>query len=364
MGKKIAVAVGGTGGHIYPAIALADALRQRDDDIDIHFFGGGLATNPFLKGARIASTEIPSATFASKRRIGGQAVAAVEIARGWWTARKGLRKYQPDLVIGFGSFHSLPVLLAAKWMGAPIVLHEGNRIPGRVNRLFSRYAGVTGIHFPDTAAQLHGPSVLCEMPLRLGYREQRLCKEHAREELGLDPDKGTLLIFGGSQGAAGINRLVRSAVPQMAGLGLQVIHLTGDRDAIESIDQTYRAAGVQAKVFPFLTRMDLAWQAASLVVARAGASTIGEQMAFGVPAILIPYPHAADNHQLANAKYVQETIGGAVVRQESTLTPETLIETIRTLDEQAMRDAIDTYIQQTQTTTLDALVCAALGVSQ
>jgi UDP-N-acetylglucosamine--N-acetylmuramyl-(pentapeptide) pyrophosphoryl-undecaprenol N-acetylglucosamine transferase len=221
-----------------------------------------------------------------------------------------LSTYKPDLVVGFGSFHTFPVLLAARLRHIPIILHEGNATPGRVNRLFSRRALLTGVQFPNT--KLLGKTVHMPLPLR---PHEPLEPAAARTALGLDPDCHTIVVMGGSQGALRLNQVAHEALSTRT--DIQVIHLTGHGKPLPPYP-------FPSYVVEFEHRMDLVWSAADLVIMRAGASSIAEHLAYRVPAILVPYPHAADDHQNANADRAIAW-GGAHKIREAQLTPMRLL---------------------------------------
>jgi UDP-N-acetylglucosamine--N-acetylmuramyl-(pentapeptide) pyrophosphoryl-undecaprenol N-acetylglucosamine transferase len=235
-----------------------------------------------------------------------------------------IRKLRPVAIIGFGSYYTVPLLLAAVLCGVPIILHEANTIPGIVNRLFSKRAVFTGIHFPDTERYLKGVCHVVGIPLRPGYDRPLQTLSQARTYFDLDPDKVTLLVFGGSQGAAALNRLVPTALSLVHSCKdkLQVLHFIGKGQDIQQTVQKYKDIGVLATIKEFEHQMEVAWSAADLVIGRAGASTIAEQIATSVPGILIPFPFATKNHQMRNAEFLAWHVQGGVFISETEATPE------------------------------------------
>lgn len=348
MSKKVIITVGGTGGHIFPALALGKQLIQSNTALEIQYVGGNLSSNPYFENAIFPSHSISSATFKQKnpwailQSIG-------KILLGISQSYKLLKSIQPDLVVGFGSYYTLPILLAAKMLGIPFILHEANSIPGKVNRLLSKYASAVGIHFPETANLLKGKTYEVGLPLRPGYHKGACTPSQAREYFDLDSSKFTILIFGGSQGAANLNKLVSQALTHSLKdqkMNVQIIHLTGDSTFAQFLRIEYQKSGLKACVKPFESRMDLAWQAADLSIARAGASTIAEAMEFEVPVILVPYPYATDHHQDKNADFLVQMVGGASKSIEANLTPELLAEQILSISEdkrEKMRLAMRNY---------------------
>lgn len=326
--KKILITVGGTGGHVYPAMALAQQLLENNPSYQIFFVGGGLKTNPYFNKNDFPFQEIPCGSFslfkpmASLKGVG-------RILQGIRHSRRLIHDFNPDLVVGFGSYYTLPTLIAAKTASVPILLHEANRIPGKVNRCLSPYAVATAVHFPDTGQKLKGRSLTASIPLRAGYRKDQVSKKEALNYFKLDPKLKTLLIFGGSQGAQAINKLASQTIielPEILKKQVQVLHFTGDNRS-QQIEELYKQNQIPTVVREFETRMDLAWQASDLVISRSGAGTLAEQLEFEVPGVLIPYPHATDNHQESNADYLVD-VGGAVKLLEKGLDKNKLLTTL------------------------------------
>jgi UDP-N-acetylglucosamine--N-acetylmuramyl-(pentapeptide) pyrophosphoryl-undecaprenol N-acetylglucosamine transferase len=238
--------------------------------------------------------------------------------------------FQPQLVIGFGSFYSFPVLAAARWRKIPIVLFEPNAIPGKVNRLVSKWALLSAVQFSEAGRMLAGDIIEVKMPV--GERK-KLEAGAARNYFYLDLERFTFLVFGGSQGSESINRLFSETILKMiAPFAFQVIHITGKTHSAELIRRQYEKAGIRACVKAFEERMDLAWSAADAVIGRSGAASVAELIKYEVPGILIPFPQAADDHQTKNALFIEKTVGGAITCPESSLT----IERLKPLLEQLM----------------------------
>jgi UDP-N-acetylglucosamine--N-acetylmuramyl-(pentapeptide) pyrophosphoryl-undecaprenol N-acetylglucosamine transferase len=307
MSKKILIAAGGTGGHLFPAQALAQELLE--GDVQVFFSGAGLATNRYFDRSQFSFEEVSSATL-----FRGKIFKAIwGIVKGIKQSFRVIRDFQPDVVVGFGSFHSFPLLCAAVCKRIPIILFESNSIPGKVNRLLSRWAVLSAVHFPLAARFLKGRTVEVKMPLWKRGEEPE-GKQAARDYFSLDANKLTFLVFGGSQGAVSINQHFCAAAKQLASgkSAFQVLHLAGNAEQAEVVRESYAEAGIQACVKTFEERMSFAWKAADLVICRAGASTLAELIAYEVPGILIPYPHAADDHQRKNAAFMHTQVGGAL----------------------------------------------------
>lgn len=321
-----AIACGGTGGHLYPGLAVAAELQARGADILL----------------LISRKEVDQAAVQGLRDVRVTALPAVGLERGRWLAfirgfraawqetRTAFEPRLPDAVLAMGGFTSAAPALLAWRLRRPIFLHEANAIPGRANRWLARFATTGFVHFE--AARRRFPCRHVEvtgMPVREQF--QPADREACRMALGLAPERPVLLVMGGSQGARGINDLMLRTLPRLSPLvpGLQLIHLTGPNDS-QALEQACAAAGLRALIRPYFTEMELALGAADLAVTRAGASSLAELAAMRVPAFLIPYPHAADDHQRANAQALAAT-GAARVQEESTADPATFAEAIAAL---------------------------------
>lgn len=340
MKKKVVITTGGTGGHIYPAMALADQLQPH---VDLLFVGGALSQNKYFNHHLYSFKEVSCGMISLKKPF-SLLPNGFRMIKGVWQSRKLLKQLKPDVVIGFGSYYTLPLILAAKLCGIPIVLHEANRIPGRVNRLLANHVHLTGVHFPDTALQLKGKTAELPIPLRREFKLNLLSQSEARTHFGLNPSVPTLLIFGGSQGARSINELSSKAICQWVSETnerVQVIHIAGSENSITPLQQRYTQAGIESCVKPFENQMHLAWQAADFMISRAGAGTLAEQLEFEVPGILIPFPQAMDNHQESNADFMTGIIQGAIKCCEGSLTAQSLKEEIAHLfahEQQLLRE--------------------------
>jgi UDP-N-acetylglucosamine--N-acetylmuramyl-(pentapeptide) pyrophosphoryl-undecaprenol N-acetylglucosamine transferase len=332
--KKVVIAAGGTGGHIYPAEALARELIKQDPHIEILFVSGGLSRNPYFNRDAFPFKDIACGSLVKKNPI-HILKNSYKMMQGLYSSFKILRRYRPDLVIGFGSYHSLPPLIAAKMLSIPIILHEANSIPGKVNRLLSPYVLMTGVHFPQASSLLKGRTVEVGMPLREEHLKEVCSREKALAYYNLGLDKKTILVFGGSQGAQALNKAIPETLfkhknPLLS--NFQVIHITGYLRTTEELKKFYQEKGITACVKDFENHMEYAWRAADIMISRAGASTIAEQIQFEVPGILIPYPHASDDHQNFNADYVCKQIGGAKKLLEEHLTLDRLAQEIALVD--------------------------------
>jgi len=211
MKKRVLISVGGTGGHVFPAVALAGELMEKDQDIELLFVGGKLTTNRFFQGQPYLWKEVACGSFLKKNPF-SILKTLTNIVKGIWQSHRIIRKFRPDLVVGFGSYHTFPTLIAARISKKQVLLHEANSIPGKVNRLLSRHVDVIGINFPETASYLYGTTVEVGMPLRPELKKASTNKLEALKYYHLDADKMTVLVFGGSQGSRAINTLFSEAI--------------------------------------------------------------------------------------------------------------------------------------------------------
>lgn len=336
MKKRVIITTGGTGGHIFPAQGLADQLIERYPNIEILFVGGALSTNRYFDRNR-PYKQIDCSSLSHP-------LAPFRIGKGIYQSFQIMRSFQPDVVVGFGSYYTFPPLAAAKLLRVPIVLHVADSIPGKVNRVFAPFVAEIGVNFPHTIPLVKGKATEVGMPLRGGFRKGSVSRNEALAYFNLRSDLATILIFGGSQGAAAINKCLQQC-PYLE--GFQLIHFTGSEATVQDIAQNYKSRGIPACVKAFEGQMAKAWAAADLFIGRAGASTISEALEFEVPGILIPYPSAAENHQEKNADYLVNTVGGAVKLLEANLNPQTLAHAIKMLSSQealrSKREAMQAY---------------------
>lgn len=315
----IAVACGGTGGHIFPGLATARVLRDRGHHVSLWLAGKGVEDTA-VQGWKGPVITVPSEgfQFGPLRSVFTALTIALAVFRCWI----GMLRHRPDVVLAMGSYASIGPCAAAWLNRIPFVLHEANAMPGRAVRLLARQAAAVGICFEESRYHLKGRhAVTVGMPLRpeLGETEDRGQKTE---------DRFHLLVMGGSGGAHAINEMVSKALCSLTDYSLRITHLTGSSDE-QAVAERYRAAGVTADVRAFTHDMASLYQSASLAICRAGASSCAELSLFGVPALLIPFPHAASDHQTANARALEKAGAADVIRQAD-LTVEWLADYLRT----------------------------------
>lgn len=351
--RKILIATGGTGGHVFPAEALGFELKEKG--YDVLFVGSGLKTNRYFHQDKFSFHQIESAT----PFRGNFFKSIYYLGRGIWQSLHLLKEFGPDLVMGFGSYHSFPALMAAKLKKIPLALFIPDAIPGRVNRFFSKWALFSAVQFSQAGAKLHGSVREVKMPM---VAKKIATPGDAKEFFYLDRDLFTFLVFGGSQGSSFINQLFAKTCLRL-NKPFQVIHIAGTPKDAEVLGHLYEEAKIKACVKAFEERMELAWSAADVAICRSGAVTLAEQMAHGVPAILIPFAQAMDDHQTKNAEFIKE-VGGAVICPEMGLTEETFYTTVLQMMEmerlQEMKEAMAAFRQDEQKPRLSKLVEEAI----
>jgi UDP-N-acetylglucosamine--N-acetylmuramyl-(pentapeptide) pyrophosphoryl-undecaprenol N-acetylglucosamine transferase len=299
---RIVIAGGGTGGHLFPALAVHEVLRARRPEACVLFVGAAHGVEAEMLPRRGYAFRGLASAPVSGRGLRGRLTAARGLPGTVRQARRILREFRPQVVLGMGGYASVPTMLAAVLCRTPRVIHEQNAVPGLANRWLGRMAHLVAVSFADSARFFPvGSTEVTGNPVRAEIRAGDAGA--ARERLGLARDAFTVLVVGGSQGAHRLNQAVREALPDLAaeGAGLQFVHATGARDLPE-VRHAYEAAGVRGLVEPFIELMAPAYQAADFVVCRAGAGTVFELAAVGKPALLVPYPHAANDHQRLNAE--------------------------------------------------------------
>jgi UDP-N-acetylglucosamine--N-acetylmuramyl-(pentapeptide) pyrophosphoryl-undecaprenol N-acetylglucosamine transferase len=321
--QRIMVAGGGTGGHLFPGLAVVEELRRRVPGIEVQFVGTARGIEARFLPSRGEALELLEVTPLKGQGVGARFKSLTRIPTAMRKASSLMREFEPDLVLGVGGYASGPVLLAASLSGRPTALLEQNAQVGMTNRILSRFVDRAYITFEQTE-EVFGKrkSRLTGNPVRQEF------VEHARLALadpeGFESRARTLLVLGGSQGAKKLNEDVPSALARagLAGRNLEVVHQTGEsmRDEVEA---TYQELGIRARVVTFIDEIARAYSNAALVVARAGATTLAELCAIGRPSILIPFPFAADDHQAKNARALEEQ-GASICIRESELAVESL----------------------------------------
>lgn len=299
---RVVISGGGTGGHLFPALAVREALARRRPEAPVLFVGAAAGVEATLLPRLGQAFRGLAAAQVQGRGRGRQLLALARLPGLVRQARAILREFGAEVVLGVGGYASVPTVAAAALAGVPRVLHEQNAVPGLANRWLGRVATAVAVAFEGAAKAFPGRRVVVAgNPVRAAIRPGD--RRAARGRLGLAPDRLTILVFGGSQGAHRLNAGVLEALPELAGLRgeLQFVHATGERE-LEEVRAAYARHGLAAVTAPFLEEMAAAYQAADFAICRAGAGTVFELAAVGLPALLVPYPFAANDHQRANAE--------------------------------------------------------------
>ena len=335
MSLSVVIAGGGTGGHLYPGIAVARELLARVPDAQVTFVGtpAGIEarvipreglTLDMIRSAGLKGKSLPS-------RLRGIGLLPLSAFDAW----RVLSRRRPSVVLGVGGYSSGPVVSLAAMRGTPTLLMEQNAVPGMTNRILARFVYAAAVTYEESIPFFAGKAFIAGNPVRAAFfstsadasgREGPTPNEHAEgyDQHGTPPMAARVLVFGGSQGAHAINVAMVEAAPRLAAATprLAITHQTGERD-LEMVRDGYRRAGLEARVEPFLFAMDREMKAADVVVSRAGATTLAELMAAGRPSLLIPLPTATDDHQRRNAEALVRQ-GAARMLEQRSLTGERL----------------------------------------
>lgn len=296
---RVVIACGGTGGHLFPGLAVAQTLKDRGHELlllvsEKAIDAQALKAHPDFRSEKLPSVGLPSLLSPAIIRF---------VSRTWESigqCKQIYRKFEPDAVLGMGGFTSTAPLLAGRLGKIPTFIHESNSIPGKANKLAAKFVDRVLLGF--RTCERFFPGAKCSVvgtPVRKDLGE-RIPRDEAVRLFNLDPARRTLLVMGGSQGASGINQILFKAAPLLKSADLQLIHLTGERDD-RLAAANYLREEIPNYVAPFHHRMQEVYSAADLVVSRAGAASLSELSHFALPSLLVPYPHAAENHQETNA---------------------------------------------------------------
>ena len=345
--KTALVMAGGTGGHIFPGLAVAEALRARG--WRVHWLGAPGSMESQLVPPR--GFPLETIEFGGVRGKGAKTLLLLplRLAKAFWQSLQVVRRVRPQVVVGLGGYITFPGGIMSVLLGKPLVLHEQNSIAGMANKLLAAFAARVYSAFPHVLKKAEWIG----NPLREAFMRQPAPEERFAGRSG--PLK--VLVVGGSLGAKALNDIVPKALaliePQQRPY---VLHQSGARQ-IDELHANYAAAGVQAELTPFIEDTADAFAEADLVICRAGASTVTEIAAVGAPAVFVPFPFAVDDHQTTNAKFLVDAGGGWLVPQRD-LTPDTLAELLRTLDRAALLQRAVAARQLAKTQATEQMVAA------
>jgi UDP-N-acetylglucosamine--N-acetylmuramyl-(pentapeptide) pyrophosphoryl-undecaprenol N-acetylglucosamine transferase len=315
------VMAGGTGGHIFPGLAIAEALRERG--WRVHWLGAPGSMESRLVPPRGFAFETIEFGGVRGKGVKTLLVLPVRLLKAFWQSMQVVRRVRPDVVVGLGGYITFPAGMVSALLGKPLVLHEQNSVAGMANKVLASVARRTFSAFPSVLKQARWIG----NPLREAFLQQPTPAQRFAGRSG--PLK--VLVVGGSLGAKALNDIVPKALALIpAASRPTVVHQSGAKQ-IDELRANYAAAGVQAELTPFIDDTAQAFANADLVICRAGASTVTELAAVGVAALFVPFPHAVDDHQTTNARFIVDAGGGWLVQQRD-LTPENLAQRMQGLD--------------------------------
>src|SRR5512136_279980 len=319
---KVIIAGGGTGGHLFPGIAIAEEFLRRDETNSILFMGTKRGLEKRVLGDMGFNLCTLDVEGIKGRGIVKALGAILKIPRSLAESYRVIRAFRPDIVIGVGGYASGPAVMTARLMGIKTAIAEQNALPGITNRILGRIVDRIFLTFPETRRWFpEGKTIASGNPVRDAFLKGI---QEAEKRSG----KFTLLVFGGSQGAHSINLAVLDAIPHLETIkdNLKVIHQTGSAD-VDPISHHYQSLKMDAEVLPFIMDMARAFRSSDLLICRAGATSIAEITASGKASVLIPFPHAVNDHQTKNAEALVKA-GAAVMLSEKDISGQTLAETI------------------------------------
>jgi UDP-N-acetylglucosamine--N-acetylmuramyl-(pentapeptide) pyrophosphoryl-undecaprenol N-acetylglucosamine transferase len=312
---KVIIAGGGTGGHIFPAISVAEEILKRGGTNEVLFVGTKRGLENELLSKRGYRVEHISARGIKGKGIKKSAAAVLSALKGVSDSMTIINRFRPDVVLGVGGYVSGPMVLAASLRGVPTAICEQNGYPGLANRILGKFVKRVFATFEESVKFFPGGKVVITgNPVRQDILRSGKIKK--------DTEMVTILVFGGSQGAHKLNESVPVAIAALGRSDIQVIHQTGDRD-YEAVKNAYVSHRIHARVLPFIDDMAAVYGEADFIIGRSGAGTVAEITALGKPSLLIPYPYATNNHQLENAR-VLERAGAAVIVEDRDALPENI----------------------------------------
>ena len=371
----VAIACGGTGGHLFPGLAVAEQLQKRGCTVALLISPKDVDQQAVKSARGMEIFTLPAVALQNHNYFS----FARSFWQSWRASSKFFKQRKPDAVLAMGGFTSAPPILVAKDCGAKTFLHESNTMPGRANRFLARFVDEAFVGFPEASSRLKARKVTTTgTPVRpqflvnqnlVGRDSVEPKLKECRIALSLDPNRPVVLVMGGSQGASGLNEMVLSALPALGERAAtwQWLHLTGTSD-FEKVKSAYAARGLNAVVKPFLAEMDLALGAATVSVSRSGASSLAEIAAMQLPSLLVPYPTAADNHQFVNARAFEKT-GAAKLLEQKNSTPEKVAALLCDLVENdalrpMMRSALTQWHAPTAAEQIAEIILAAIAQQQ
>lgn len=341
---KVLVSGGGTGGHIFPALSIANALKRRNNNTEILFVGAeGRMEMERVPAAGYEIVGLPVCGF-DRRRLWRNIKVLFKLWKSMRRAQKVLRDFQPDIAVGVGGYASGPMLKEAQKKGIPTLLQEQNSYAGVTNKLLAKKANAICVAYEEMERFFPADKIiLTGNPVRANILNCELTQQQAKEQLGFDPSRKLVLVVGGSLGARTINDSVAIALDQIISTGAQVMWQTGKIYAQECSQIAQGKNGVIATAF--ISDMNVAYRAADLVVSRAGAGTISELQLLGMPVLLVPSPNVAEDHQRKNAQALVDK-NAAVMLLDADCRSKLSHEVIALLDDDARREELSRNIKK------------------
>jgi UDP-N-acetylglucosamine--N-acetylmuramyl-(pentapeptide) pyrophosphoryl-undecaprenol N-acetylglucosamine transferase len=352
MNKCALVMAGGTGGHIFPGLAVAEALRERA--WRVHWLGAAGSMESQLVPPRGFAFETIAFSGVRGKGLKTLALLPVRLIKAFWQSIAVVRRVKPDVVIGLGGYITFPAGMMSVLLGKPLVLHEQNSVAGMANRILASVADRVFTAFPGVL----GKATWVGNPLRRAFLQQ----PDPAERLGSRSGPLRLLVVGGSLGAKALNETVPKALALIpADRRPTVMHQSGAKQ-IDELRANYKAAGIEAELTPFIEDTAQAYAQADLIVCRAGASTVTEIAAVGAAAVFVPFPSAVDDHQTTNAKFLVDAGGGWLVQQRD-LSPQWLADLLQKIERpELIRKALAAKaMQKTQATGEVVAACEELA---
>jgi UDP-N-acetylglucosamine--N-acetylmuramyl-(pentapeptide) pyrophosphoryl-undecaprenol N-acetylglucosamine transferase len=344
---NVIISGGGTGGHIYPAIAIANELKRLDPTVNILFVGAeGKMEMEKVPRAGYVIEGLPVVGIQRKLTLANLAFP-LKLARSLLRARQIVREFRPDVAVGVGGYASGPTLLAATMQGVPVLIQEQNSYAGLTNKTLARWARRICVAYPGMerffpAGKLH----LTGNPVRADIQQADTQREAGRTQFGLAADIPTLLVIGGSQGARSVNESIEAGLPALTAAGVQVVWQTGTAFIERARRAVAEAGATQVRPYAFIYEMDRAYAVADVVVSRAGALSVSELCIVGRPVILVPFPAATDDHQTKNALALVERDAALLVRDSEAphrLVAETLTLLVNTAKKKTLSERIRAF---------------------
>ncbi len=314
---RVIMTGGGTGGHIFPAIAIADEIKLREPGSNIKFVGAKGKMEEIVIPENGYEIDLIEVVGLNRKNLLNNVAFIYKYLKSVRKCKKILSEFKPDVVVGTGGYVTGPVISSAVKLGFKSIVQEGNSYPGKVIKYLSPKVNKVIVNFEETRNFLKRKDNVVQISYPIRNSIVQVNKDAAKDQFGLNNNNKTLFVFGGSQGAKAINEVIDSGIKTLVDNNINVIWQTGKLN-YDRFSEKYRSLQDRVKIFSFIKEMNSAYSASDLVICRAGVSSIMELSAMSKPAILIPYPYATDNHQEKNAKSLAERNAALMMKEEQT----------------------------------------------